>query len=340
MTDIPEHDQTPEGPAYQGRRLARPHEDVVDQGAGFDLATLLTRRRVLSLVGLGTGATALAACDAGGSTSSRASSPSQKASAGDATSTGEIPEETNGPYPADGTNDVNVLEDSGIVRSDITSSIDGGTTVDGVPLRFTFNLVDIANDNAPFAGAALYAWQCDAQGRYSMYTSGVEDETFLRGIQVADSDGNLTFKTIVPGCYTGRWPHIHFEVYPDLASATEVTKTIATSQLAFPPAMLAKVYALDTYSGSTQNLAGVGTKIAHDDIFGDGDWKLQVPTITGDAESGYTATLTVSIDTSTTPTGGGSGDRANDGGPGGGGQPPSGRPPSGNPHSATPTGVS
>lgn len=327
MTDIPEHDQTPEGPAYQGRRLARPHEDVVDQGAGFDLATLLTRRRVLSLVGLGTGATALAACDAGGSTSSRASSPSQKASAGDATSTGEIPEETNGPYPADGTNDVNVLEDSGIVRSDITSSIDGGTTVDGVPLRFTFNLVDIANDNAPFAGAALYAWQCDAQGRYSMYTSGVEDETFLRGIQVADSDGNLTFKTIVPGCYTGRWPHLHFEVYPDADSATDVTNALATSQLALPADMLAEVYALDGYSGSTKNLEGVGTKISDDDIFAEGDWKLQTPTVSGDVDSGYTAKLTVAVDTTTEPTRGGDG----------GGQPPNGTPPNGTPPSGTPS---
>ena len=35
---------------------------------------------------------------------------------------GEIPEETAGPYPGDGSNDVDVLTETGIVRSDITSA--------------------------------------------------------------------------------------------------------------------------------------------------------------------------------------------------------------------------
>lgn len=220
-----------------------------------------------------------------------------------------------------GTNDVNILEDSGIVRSDITSSLDGGTTVEGVPLTFTFTVIDMANDDAPFEGAAVYAWQCDAQGQYSMYTEGVEDETFLRGIQVADANGEATFQTIVPGCYTGRWTHIHFEVYPDADSATNVENAIATSQLAFPADMLADVYALDTYSGSTENLAGVGTDIEDDDIFAEGDWELQVPTISGDVDSGYIGALTVSIDTTTEPSSGGMGG-------GGGEMPEGGEPPS------------
>jgi protocatechuate 3,4-dioxygenase beta subunit len=317
MNTIPEPEQTPDGPVFEGRLLARPDEEVVDQGAGFDVVTMFSRRRLFSLVGAGVGAAALAACGADASTPSSGSSATSGASGG-TTSDGEIPDETNGPYPADGTNDLNILEQSGILRSDITSSLDGGMTVDGVPLTFTFNLVDMAGGNVAFAGAALYAWQCDAEGRYSMYTSGVEDETFLRGIQAADSDGNLTFQTIVPGCYQGRWPHIHFEVYPDLDSATDVSNAIATSQLAFPAGMLADVYAIDAYAGSTENLAGVGTKISDDNIFGDGDWKLEVPTIKGDVDSGYTATLTVNIDTTTTPsvTGGGPGGGPGDGGPG------------------------
>jgi protocatechuate 3,4-dioxygenase beta subunit len=293
-------------PTYEGRPLARPEDELVDQGAGFDAATLFTRRRLLSLAGIGIGAAALAACGA--------SSPTSSAS----TSSGEIPEETNGPYPADGTADLNILEDSGIVRSDITSSLDGGLTVAGVPLVLTFTLLDLANGSAAFEGAALYAWQCDAEGRYSMYSAGVENETFLRGVQVADADGDLTFTTIVPGCYAGRWPHIHFEVYPDLASATDVANVIATSQLAFPTDVVDDVFSLESYPGSATNLAGVGTAISDDHLFGEGDWSLQVPTISGDATAGYTASLTVSIDTTTAATGGSGGG----GGMPGGGNPP------------------
>ena len=313
MNHLPEADRTPVGPAYEGRLLVRPDDEVVDQGAGFDVRTLVTRRRVLSLIGVGVGAATLAACSSGTSSSTTASSSIAGAAAGSATSsttvaaTGEIPEETNGPYPADGTNDLNILEESGIVRSDITSSLDGGTTAEGVPVEFTFTVTDMANNNAPFEGAAVYVWHCDAQGLYSMYSEGAEDETYLRGIQVADANGELTFKTIVPGCYSGRWTHLHFEVYPDVESATNVSNVIATSQVAFPADMLADVYALDAYSGSAENLAAVGTDISDDMIFAEGDWNLQLPTITGDAESGYVAKLAVGVDTTTEATSGGGG---------------------------------
>ncbi|WIB34350.1 intradiol ring-cleavage dioxygenase [Curtobacterium sp. MCSS17_005] len=328
MVRVPDPDQTPAGPAYEGRLLARPEDEVVDQGAGFDAKTLVTRRGALSLLGLGAGAFTLAACSAvtGGSSSSPSPSSTTSTSSGAAAQAdGEIPEETNGPYPADGTNDLNVLEESGIVRSDITSSLDGGTTVDGVPLSLTFTVTDLVND-AAFAGAAVYVWQCDAQGLYSMYSEGVENETYLRGIQVADSSGKVTFQSIVPGCYTGRWTHIHFEVYPDVDSATSVTNVIATSQLALPAKMLTDIYALDSYSGSAKNLAGVGTSIADDDIFAEGDWSLQVPTITGTLNEGYAAALAVAIDTTTEADRGGTG--SGQGGPGGapGGTPPDGSP--------------
>jgi hypothetical protein len=38
---------------YQGRPLPRPDEELVDQGLGFDVATLLTRRQALRAFGLG-----------------------------------------------------------------------------------------------------------------------------------------------------------------------------------------------------------------------------------------------------------------------------------------------
>ena len=328
MNHVPEADRTPDGPVYEGRLLARPDDELVDQGAAFDAKTLVTRRRMLGLVGAGVGAVTLAACYPGSSSSSSAGSVSgSTTTAASGSSIAEIPEETNGPYPADGTNGVNVLQESGIVRSDLTSSLDGGTTVEGVPFELTFVVTDMANGNVPFAGAAVYAWQCDAQGLYSMYSQGAEDETYLRGIQVADTNGELTFKTIVPGCYTGRWTHIHFEVYPDEQSATEVANVIATSQLAFPPDMLTDIYALDAYAGSAKNLAGVGAAISDDGIFAEGDWNLQVPTITGDITSGYVGKLAVGVDTTTEATSGGGGGGGG-GMPPGGGTPPNGGPPS------------
>ncbi len=314
MSHIPEPDETPQGPAYEGRLLVRPEDEVVDQGAGFDLTTLLSRRHVLSALGIGAGALALAACSSGGSSGGSGSSSSGGTAT--ATATGEIPEETNGPYPADGTNGVTVLDESGIVRSDVTSSLDGGTVAEGVPLSFTFTLTDLSADGAPLEGAALYLWQCDAAGRYSMYSDGVEDETYLRGIQVADADGSLTFSTIVPACYTGRWPHLHFEVYPDADSATSADNAIATSQVAFPEDVLADIYALDAYAGSTENLDQVS--LDTDNVFSDG-YELEMATMTGDASSGFVGSLAVAIDPTTEAGVSGGG-----GGAGGGGEPPSG----------------
>ena len=220
---------------------------------------------------------------------------------------GEIPDETAGPYPGDGSNEVDgqvadVLEQSGIVREDLRTSIGGGDAVEGVPLTFTLTITDMANGDALFAGVAVYAWHCDAQGRYSMYSDDVLDQTWLRGVQVADADGKVTFTSVVPGCYAGRWPHIHFEVYPDQGSIVDSANAIATSQLAFPEDMVTMVYARSEYPGSSQNLSQVS--LATDNVFGEDSAALQMAAITGDADAGYTATLTARVDTTTAPTGG------------------------------------
>jgi protocatechuate 3,4-dioxygenase beta subunit len=312
MSRIPEPDQTPNGPAYEGRLLHRADDEVVDQGVAFDLRTLVTRRSVLGLFGLGVGAVVLAACttDGGSSTGGAAIT----------TSTGEIPDETAGPYPGDGSNGANVLEQSGIVRSDIRSSLDGGTAAEGVPMAFELTVLDVANNNAPFAGVAVYVWHCDAAGGYSMYSEGIENETYLRGVQVADADGKVAFTSVFPACYTGRWPHIHFEVYPDVASITDATNAISTSQAALPEGVSTSVYALAGYEGSTQNLNDVS--LENDNVFGDDGGELQLASVTGDATNGYVVSLTARVDTATAPTAG----TAPSGG-GGGGTPPTGAPP-------------
>ncbi|MFG3107325.1 intradiol ring-cleavage dioxygenase [Streptomyces tendae] len=327
----PQAHRTPDGPAYQGRLLPNPDEEVVDQGLKFDLGTLVSRRRALSFLGAVGGMAALAACGSGSD-----SGASGKATAS-ASSSGltEIPDETNGPYPADGTNGVQVLDQDGIVRQDIRSSFgDSTTTAPGIPLTFEFTLLDIAKDGAPLAGAAVYAWQCDRDGNYSLYSSGVEDENYLRGVQVADDAGRVEFVSIFPACYPGRWPHVHFEVYPDLDSVTDYDKRLSTSQLAVPKTDCDAVFATEGYESSVGNLAKLTLKT--DNVFGDDGGVHQLATMSGSVKAGYTAKLTVPIDTATEPTGGNA-PAGGGGGPEGGGQPPSGAP-SGQPPGGAPSG--
>lgn len=319
-------DRTPAGPAYQGRLLPRPDDEVVDQGLGFDVGTLFSRRRMLRALGLGAGVAVLAACGV-------KSTSSDDASAGSDALT-EIPDETAGPYPGDGSNGPDVLEQSGIVRQDIRSSFGtGSATAAGVPFEFELTILDMANDNAPFAGVAVYAWHCDREGRYSMYSSGLENENYLRGVQIADADGKVRFTSIFPACYAGRWPHVHFEVYPDQDSITDSTKAISTSQLALPEDVLDAVYATEGYEQSVTNLAAVS--LANDNVFGDDGGVHQLATVTGSVADGYVATLTVPIDTATEPTGG----SAPQGGGGSGGEPPSGGPGGGEPGGEPPSGA-
>jgi protocatechuate 3,4-dioxygenase beta subunit len=82
----------------------------------------------------------------------------------------------------------------------------------------------------------VYVWHCDRETRYSMYSGGVTDQDYLRGVQIADATGTVRFTSIFPGCYAGRWPHVHFEVYPEQSAITDAATAIATSQVALPEA--------------------------------------------------------------------------------------------------------
>ncbi|GAA2606662.1 dioxygenase family protein [Paractinoplanes durhamensis] len=245
--------------------------------------------------------------------------PSASTSASASSSTGEIPDETAGPYPGDGSNGPNVLTESGIVRSDITSSFgDASGKAEGVPMTLTLTIKDLADAGAAYAGVAVYVWHCTRSGEYSMYSTGITGENYLRGVQIADSAGQVTFTSIFPACYSGRWPHIHFEVYPDQASITSASNAIATSQVAMPKSDCDTVYATTGYSASVSNLAQVS--LASDNVFGDDSGVLQLATVTGDVTKGYAVSLTAGVDTTTTPTGGNA--------PAGGDGAPSGAPPS------------
>jgi protocatechuate 3,4-dioxygenase beta subunit len=128
------------------------------------------------------------------------------------------------------------------VRQDITSSFgDASGVAAGVPLTLRFRVYDLSGDDAtPLPGAAVYAWHCDRDGSYSMYDGDAVAQNYLRGVQEADSEGWLGFTTIFPGCYAGRWPHVHFEVYESVDTATRASNKLRTSQLAFPADVCAR----------------------------------------------------------------------------------------------------
>ncbi len=258
------------------------HDDHFDGGFAEDLPRLIGRRRLLSIMGgLGllslSGAPALALeCVA-------------------------LPWETAGPYPADGSNVkegqvVNALTQEGVIRTDLRTSFGGMTPVaDGLQLDLELTLVN-ADGCTPLAGHAIYVWHCDTTGLYSLYDT--TDRNYLRGVGISDAEGKVRFTTILPGCYDGRWPHIHFEVFTSAEAAVSGEASVLTAQIAMPEAEAAAVYAADArYSNGTANLGRI--TIASDNVFGDNSAAAiaqQTLAITGDPLTGYTGTLTIPVD--------------------------------------------
>jgi protocatechuate 3,4-dioxygenase beta subunit len=276
--------------------------DEEDRGLVYDVRTLVDRRRVLGLFGGITATALLAACSSpesaapNSTTTTPATGGATVAPTPTAEASGpltEVPDETGGPFPADGSNGVDVLDDSGIVRSDIRSSFGSSTTVaEGVPLTIRLGVRDAATGNA-LAGAAVYLWHCDREGRYSLYSGGVENENYLRGVQEVDATGTVTFTSIFPACYAGRWPHVHFEVYADVAGAVADGPIVKTSQIALPAEACAAVYATAGYEQSVRNVAQVS--LSSDNVFGDDGGIHQVATMSGSVTEGYTAALTIGV---------------------------------------------
>jgi protocatechuate 3,4-dioxygenase beta subunit len=308
MSTHPQHEPGPEG--------HQPHPDH-DRGLEFDLSTMLSRRSLGLFLGAGGAAAALAACTPGGSSTPGASASSASTTAATAPASSsasasasatptptltraiaecgvEIPQETAGPYPGDGSNGPNVLEASGVVRKDITSSFGAASaTAEGVPLTFTLTLLDNANGCTPMAGAAVYAWHCDRDGKYSMYDSSLTNENYLRGVQEADANGQVTFTSIFPGAYSGRWPHIHFEVFESMNNATAAGQVLAVSQIALTQAACDDVYATAGYEKSIANMKR--TTLQSDNVFGDDGGIYQLATMAGSAAEGYMAGLNVTL---------------------------------------------
>jgi protocatechuate 3,4-dioxygenase beta subunit len=277
--------------------------DRHDLGLAHDLRTaVLQRRRALQwVIALGASPLAGAGCGGGGddttdggSTAADTSGSTTTTGSTGATTCAAVPEETAGPYPGDGSNaNLNALVLSGIVRSDIRASFAGATGVAaGVPLALRLRLVNSGAGCTALEGYAIYLWHCDREGRYSLYSSGVTAENYLRGVQVTDADGVVEFQTIFPGCYDGRMPHMHFEIYRSAGTATSFSNKLRTSQIAFPTDVCDAVYASSGYASSATHFARIS--FASDNVFSDGV-SLQMASVTGSVAAGLSAELQVGM---------------------------------------------
>ncbi|MFM7334034.1 MAG: hypothetical protein ACKO1H_06420 [Tabrizicola sp.] len=263
------------------------------EGLAADLPHL-TRRRVL-VTGLAMGGAALSLWAA------RGGAQTATGTAADGSVCVALPTETAGPFPADGTNvregqTVNILTEAGVIREDIRTSIGGLTPVaEGVPVSLEITLVDVKKACAPLGGMAVYAWQCDAEGVYSIY--GAADRNYLRGVAISDANGVARFVTVFPACYPGRWPHIHFEVFSSAEMAVSGKAALLTSQFALPEAECRAVYAASPlYAASVRTIEGVS--LTRDGIFRDSseaELAAQTLTLRGDPKMGYIATGKVGV---------------------------------------------
>jgi protocatechuate 3,4-dioxygenase beta subunit len=241
---------------------------------------------------------------------------------------------TEGPYYLDGAR----------VRKDITEG------KSGVPLTLRLTVVDATDGCTPVPGAAVEIWHCDAWGYYSGYTtanpggsapaesedgSTADDNTYLRGYQIANANGVVKFETIFPGWYTPRTCHIHLKVHTGGAKEDgtyEGGKVNYTGQLFFADDIAEEIFTLEPYSQHS----GSYTTLDNDMVYDGGGTSSGLLTLKAvhkaDPSKGYKGSITLGIDPDAENTGAGSGS--------GGGTPPSGAPgdaPTGTPPSDAPS---
>ncbi|MFT3679888.1 MAG: intradiol ring-cleavage dioxygenase [Ferruginibacter sp.] len=221
----------------------------------------------------------LASCkkeDASGSNSSNSSG--NGAGTGSCT---EAPTETEGPFPT--------KQPSSYVRSNI---VDDRT---GVPLTVNITIQNKNNSCAALANAIVDVWHCDKDGYYSEYGgTGMQSVNytavhFLRGRQVTDANGLVTFTTIFPGWYSGRTTHIHVHIYNAAGTSLKVT------QIAFPEGSSSAVVLVNTTAtGYTKGMSGYIYN-ANDNIFSDDTSGIEIAAVSGTVAAGYTLTHTIVV---------------------------------------------
>jgi protocatechuate 3,4-dioxygenase beta subunit len=264
----------------------------------------LTRRRALGLI-VGTGAAFALGCGVSSSSDgsegdggAKADAGVDAASGGDAASSADTatgvdagaceatPEGEIGPYFADDSA-------SAFNRSNVLSNIDGTSPQTGVPLTLTVTVVDTEKSCAPYVGAQIDMWQCNASGVYSdIAGENTTTESWLRGYQLTDANGRVTFTTIVPGWYAGRTTHIHLRIrstYSDTSSTSDGTNT---TQVFFDQTLV------DTLSTTVSPYDTEGanpTTNASDRVYSQQVDGVTLLTLVGDMTNGYTAAITLGL---------------------------------------------
>lgn len=270
-----------------------PDDDHGPEGLAQDLPHLTRRRLLVGGLAMGGAALSLWAAQGGAKTVT--------GTAEDGSVCVANPVETEGPFPADGTNvrdgqTVNILTEEGVIREDIRTSIGGLDPVaEGVPVALEITLVDVRRACTPLGGMAVYVWHCDAEGVYSIY--GAADRNYLRGVGISDDQGRVRFTTVFPACYDGRWPHIHFEVFSSAEMAVSGKAALLTSQFALPEAACRAVYAgQPPYAASVANLDRVS--LTRDGVFRDAsetELAAQTLVLEGNPAQGFRATGRVGL---------------------------------------------
>ncbi|KAI0023357.1 Intradiol ring-cleavage dioxygenase [Xylariomycetidae sp. FL0641] len=154
-----------------------------------------------------------------------------------------IPETTQGPYYVTGE----------MIRSDVVED------QVGVPLYIDVQVID-TNTCEPLEGVAMDFWSCNATGQYSGIASQAGlDTTWLRGIQVSDAEGVVSYQSIMPGHYAGRTHHLHLLAHSPgnwtkLANGTITggNSTPHIGQVFFDQDLVDELETLEPYSTNTQ----------------------------------------------------------------------------------------
>jgi protocatechuate 3,4-dioxygenase beta subunit len=235
----------------------------------------LSRRRLIEILG-GAGAAALSGCGGSG-TSATTSGSSSGTSSGTAASCVLTPELTVGPY----------FVDEKLNRSDLTANTTDANILNATPLTLTMTIMQYASGGcSALVGAQVDVWHADAAGVYS--DESVENttgQTFLRGYQITDSSGVVTFKTIVPGWYSGRTIHIHVMIRTLSSSGSILTEF--TTQLFFDQTL---TNALTTSVSPYSSRGLPDTTNAGDSIYSSPTQLTLTNATTG---GGYTASITL-----------------------------------------------
>lgn len=112
----------------------------------------------------------------------------------------------------------------------------------GLPSLLAFLVVN-ADTCQPIANATVDIWHTDANGVYSAPINTfcnpgdalARTQTFCRGVRTTDSNGWAHFRTIYPGWYSGRTPHIH-------ATIRVGGNAMVTTQFYFPDTLSDQIY--------------------------------------------------------------------------------------------------